>query len=312
MQTAKFVILFLFLMPLAYAWSSETHAGMCEKIALALNLPNLAEGCIYPDRKGDFQNHICHKDWCPAKRKAQIHLEVGRNLFIDGKSEAAFQFGTGCHYISDSLQPYHTKPSSSQKHLAFEQIAVAFAEPEETEKTFDGLNEEARLALDGITDDNAASLANDFANRAMNLCFTLIKREMQNRTKTEVPDCSSIEKILRNEDCHLRDVKLSGKIKSPLKRVSQRGNEYTIFYLSDGRNTIKAFAFGSLDLQDGALAEVEGTYYRERKTGNYWFYEEIDASSVREQNFFLLIGIVILLIVVVIVAVVMIGRKVKM
>lgn len=282
-KAAVAMILFL---PAAFGWSGETHRRMCAAISDALELPaELAEGCLYPDIKGDFQNHICYSDWCPAGRKARIHLEAGRNLWLENRgNDAAFQWGVACHYLSDSLQPYHTQHSNSKEHLEFEGIRPDLQEPAETTSGFEELNRRARDALRLINESSAAAIAGGFANNAMNLCLSMIKNEMSNSSMAEIPDCSSVEKMLLNQGCDMRDVKVTGKIRNPVSRVSKAGNEYANFYLSDGRKNIKAFMFGSLPLKDGSLAEVEGTYYKERKNGDYWFYNEIDAASVRESG----------------------------
>ncbi len=97
-------------------------------------------------------------------------------------------------------------------------------------------------------------------------------------------DCSSIEKILKNENCSFRNVVISGRVQSPLERVSQAGNAYAIFYLTDGRNQAKVFMFDPPKLKDGMFAEVTGKFYAKKKTGSTWFYNEIQATSVKEQN----------------------------
>ena len=97
-------------------------------------------------------------------------------------------------------------------------------------------------------------------------------------------DCSSIEAVLKDESCNFQKVMITGRVQSPLSRVSQAGNAYAIFYITDGRNHVKVFMFGPPKLKDGMFVEVTGKFYAKRKSGNSWFYNEIQATSVKERD----------------------------
>ncbi len=115
------------------------------------------------------------------------------------------------------------------------------------------------------------------------LCFLVLFLQPAFAVKHDT-DCSSIEIVLKNEDCDFHKVLVYGRIQSPLKRISEAGNEYAIFYLTDGRNQVKVFMFDPPKLRDGMFAEVTGKFYSKRKAGSYWFYNEIEAASVKEQS----------------------------
>jgi len=277
----RILLLFIvLLMPLSFAWSGETHRQICTAAGISST-----EGCVYPDKRGDFSNHICHEDLCIAEKKAEQHLLMGRNFFIDNKiSEADFHFGIACHYLSDSIQPYHTTKSDSTMHQWFEKIDINVTITNET-ISFDDAVSEARNALKKIKkDDNAAKTAEKFAGIAARVCKDKIDEEKAKKERAAVPDCSTIQKTRKN--CDLWDVLIEGRFTNPIYRTSKAGNDYTTFYLSQGFDKIKVFSFGTIKMEEGSNVIVDGTYFLNKKTGEYEFGEELDALTVERGSEF--------------------------
>lgn len=295
---AIFAFAFVAFMPPANAWGSQAHEGMCDFMR-SLNSTNLTAdftlGCLYPDQRGDNQNHICHEDFCPAARRAQIFLEEGRNMLIDGNQKtASFAFGTACHYISDALQPYHTQKSNSEGHLWFERIGVTI-QATATEEDFFTAVQSSRLLVDDIeamrnsNDISSASLlANALANKAAAMCAKLISEQAikaQSMERAPEPQCGSVSLIQANKEaCHLRDVAVSGTLRNPVRRTSQAGNDYTLFYIEDGDKLLKSFAWGHIDSEDGEKVSARGIYYQTRVVGGTTFENEFQTEGVEAEK----------------------------
>ena len=74
-------------------------------------------------------------------------------------------------------------------------------------------------------------------------------------------------------------VTLNGIITNLRERVSQRGNPYYTFDLSDGKQAIRVFSFGNAPCGSGG-ATVEGTFEKVKRQGRYTFYNEVTAARV--------------------------------
>ena len=62
----------------------------------------------------------------------------------------------------------------------------------------------------------------------------------------------------------------------------QSGREYTVFQLADGGCSVTvSYDAGHLQLADGMIVEVTGTYYQVLHRGQHTFHNEIEASVVR-------------------------------
>jgi hypothetical protein len=74
-------------------------------------------------------------------------------------------------------------------------------------------------------------------------------------------------------------VTLSGTIANLRERVSQRGNPYYTFNLSDGKQAVRVFSFGKAPCRSGS-ATVGGTFEKVKRPGRYTFYDEVTATRV--------------------------------
>ena len=74
-------------------------------------------------------------------------------------------------------------------------------------------------------------------------------------------------------------VTISGTITNLRERVSQRGNAYYTFDLSDGKQAIRVFSFGNAPCR-GGKATVDGTFEKVKQQGRYTFYNEVTATSM--------------------------------
>ncbi|MBI4636591.1 MAG: hypothetical protein HY727_09620 [Candidatus Rokubacteria bacterium] len=75
-------------------------------------------------------------------------------------------------------------------------------------------------------------------------------------------------------------VTLTGKVTNLQTRVSQKGNPYFTFDLSDGAQAVRVFSYGPPPCPAGATATIEGRFQRVKRVGRYTFYNEIDATTV--------------------------------
>jgi DNA/RNA endonuclease YhcR with UshA esterase domain len=90
----------------------------------------------------------------------------------------------------------------------------------------------------------------------------------------------TISEIINNPDrYHLKTVTVKGDVLDVKHKISQKGNEYTVFVLSDGSARIKVFTFGSSQINVGDKVKVEGVFYKVKYVGRYTFYNEIDATN---------------------------------
>ncbi len=86
--------------------------------------------------------------------------------------------------------------------------------------------------------------------------------------------------ILANSDrFDGRPVTISGTILNLQERVSRAGNSYYTFDLSDGKQAIRVFSFGTAPCRVG-VATVEGSFEKVKRQGRYAFYNEVTATRV--------------------------------
>ena len=86
--------------------------------------------------------------------------------------------------------------------------------------------------------------------------------------------------ILANPDRFDRQtVTLSGTITNLGQTVSRRGNPYYTFDLSDGRQAIRVFSFGTAPCRSGG-ATVDGVFEKVKRVSGRTFYSEVTASRV--------------------------------
>jgi cytochrome c-type biogenesis protein CcmE len=75
-------------------------------------------------------------------------------------------------------------------------------------------------------------------------------------------------------------VTISGTVTNVQPQVSQRGNAYFTFELSDGRKSITVFKFGESPCRTGATATVEGRFQKVKQAGDYTFRNQVDATKI--------------------------------
>lgn len=86
--------------------------------------------------------------------------------------------------------------------------------------------------------------------------------------------------ILANPDRYDRQtVTISGTVTNLRVRVSHAGNSYYTLDLSDGKQAVRVFSFGTATCRAGG-ATVEGTFEKVKRQGRYTFYNEVTATSV--------------------------------
>jgi RecJ-like exonuclease len=90
----------------------------------------------------------------------------------------------------------------------------------------------------------------------------------------------TVSEIINNPDkYHLKTVQVKGEVLDVKHKVSKRGNEYTVFVLSDGKKSLNVFTFRTPEINVGDKVKVEGIFYKVKYVGRYTFYNEIDASK---------------------------------
>jgi RecJ-like exonuclease len=90
----------------------------------------------------------------------------------------------------------------------------------------------------------------------------------------------TVSEILNHPDkYHLKTVQVRGEVLDVKHKISKRGNVYTVFVLSDGKESLNVFTFGTPEINVGDKVKVEGTFYKVKYVGRYTFYNEIDASK---------------------------------
>jgi hypothetical protein len=281
-------------------------------------MQSFLEGCTYPDST-EFRQHICYKDYCPNEARAAYALHAARNNMINGNAaNASFWFGVACHYISDSVQPYHTGDSDFDEHGWVEDNDRADIILIPNNLSVHNLSMLGNAYLKNYTkyyknkDSENASLAMAYLEGfAAGACEAAIKNEIAMRDKYVFADCSSIRGVISNKEaCNFLDVEISGKITDHIHKTSKAGNDYTIFYLEEAGQRMRVFIYGNIEGKDGDYVGVKGTYFREKLSGSYTFYDEIDAYSIEQKNNYLMI-VLFAAIIIVFLIFVLAARKLK-
>ncbi len=80
---------------------------------------------------------------------------------------------------------------------------------------------------------------------------------------------------------HGRPVVVSGSVSRLEPRTSQRGNPYYTFVLSDGPGSVNVFSYGVPEVKNGKRVQVEGTFLKIKRVGQYTFQNQVDARQIR-------------------------------
>jgi len=74
-------------------------------------------------------------------------------------------------------------------------------------------------------------------------------------------------------------VTIRGTVTNLQERVSRAGNPYYTLDLSDGKQAIRVFSFGTAPCRADA-ATVEGSFAKIKRQGRYTFYNEVTATRM--------------------------------
>ena len=92
----------------------------------------------------------------------------------------------------------------------------------------------------------------------------------------------SISDVLaRGDELDGRSLRLEGRVTGLVFKVSRSGNPYTLFSLEDSTGTLKVYARGHPDLQDGDWVRADGTFSRIKRVGKYTFENELEAREIQ-------------------------------
>ncbi len=92
--------------------------------------------------------------------------------------------------------------------------------------------------------------------------------------------CSTVRDILSNRDyCNKKDVSVDGIARNIKFRTSKKGSNYTTYDIFDN-GSLNVFSWGRPDISEGKSITVQGKFYMEKKSGEYVFYDEIEADKV--------------------------------
>lgn len=99
-----------------------------------------------------------------------------------------------------------------------------------------------------------------------------------NATNGDTDDfCNSVTNILLNKTlCDIKAVEVEGKVTDLNFTISNKGNKYTSFNLSDSKNKVKVFSFEYLPVAEKDVVRVKGIYFIDKLYENYTFHNEID------------------------------------
>jgi DNA polymerase III alpha subunit len=76
-----------------------------------------------------------------------------------------------------------------------------------------------------------------------------------------------------------QSVTIRGTVTNVQERFSRAGNPYYTLDLSDGKQTIRVFSFGTTPCRSGP-ATVEGAFAKVKQQGRYTFYNEVTATRM--------------------------------
>ena len=82
------------------------------------------------------------------------------------------------------------------------------------------------------------------------------------------------------EKWHGRAVVVTGVVSQLDTKTSQRGNSYYIFVLTDGPASVNVFSYGVPQIRDTSRVQVEGTFLKLKRVGNYTFQNQVDARRI--------------------------------
>jgi DNA polymerase III alpha subunit len=96
---------------------------------------------------------------------------------------------------------------------------------------------------------------------------------------------TTVEKTLANKDSFDgKEVSVSGIVSKLKLKTSKGGNEYTTFSLTNGSGvSLNVFVWGHSKVKEGQKVKVIGTYRKVKKVGRYTFYNEIEATEVKNE-----------------------------
>jgi DNA polymerase III alpha subunit len=96
---------------------------------------------------------------------------------------------------------------------------------------------------------------------------------------------TTVEKTLANKDSFDgKEVSVSGTVSKLKLKTSKGGNEYTTFSLINGSGvSLNVFVWGHSKIKEGQKVKVIGTYRKDKKVGRYTFYNEIEATEVKNE-----------------------------
>jgi DNA polymerase III alpha subunit len=97
--------------------------------------------------------------------------------------------------------------------------------------------------------------------------------------RAQAPNSSPSEILANPGQFDGKAVTITGTITNVQERISQAGNPYYTVDLSDGKQAIRVFSFGSAICLTGR-ATVEGTFKRVTQQAGYTFFNEVAAMRV--------------------------------
>lgn len=94
-------------------------------------------------------------------------------------------------------------------------------------------------------------------------------------------DLVTVKDLLAEPDkWHGRAVVVTGGVGKLEPRTSKRGNPYYTFLLKDGMQSVTVFAYGTPEVRDGTRVQVEGTFLKIKRVGQYTFQNQVDAIRI--------------------------------
>jgi len=105
------------------------------------------------------------------------------------------------------------------------------------------------------------------------------------------PSKVKIIEVIKNPDKYDNQIiSIEGYIQNIKQKISQRGNRYTTFSISDREgNSLKVFLWGwegieEQNIKEGDKVEVEGKFQKIKYVGRYRFYNEIEAIKIKKRG----------------------------
>jgi hypothetical protein len=94
-------------------------------------------------------------------------------------------------------------------------------------------------------------------------------------------DLVTVKDLLAEPDkWHGRAVVVTGGVGKLEARTSKRGNPYYTFLLNDGMQSVTVFSYGTPEVRDGSRVQVEGTFLKIKRVGQYTFHNQVDARRI--------------------------------